>query len=163
MVLSSEVQSFSERRTSMSVSLIKGRGWRYDFVLKAKRYTSTYYKTKSEAREAERERREEIKNPKPEMKTPIDMDFLELVNKRLDHAEAYNSRDHYETFFYLGRYWTKKWMGLKCSEITSDMIQSFILNRAKISAYTANKEVRYLRALFNFGIKKHNVDRVNFL
>ena len=47
-----------------------------------------------------------------------------------------------------------RWGHYSCQEISSDMIQDFILGRNKdTSAFTANKELRYLRSLFNFGIK----------
>jgi hypothetical protein len=51
------------RRISMSVYLVKGRTWRYDFVLNGIRYTEGGFKTKREAKQAEATRREEIKNP----------------------------------------------------------------------------------------------------
>ncbi len=47
----------------------------------------------------------------------------------------------------------KEWRGLKSAEITKAMLQKYLLKRAKVSAITANKELRYVRALFNFGIK----------
>jgi len=34
------------------------------------------------------------------------------------------------------------------------MVQAYLIKRSKVSAFTANKELRYLRALFNFGIKQ---------
>jgi len=34
------------------------------------------------------------------------------------------------------------------------MVQGYLIKRAKVSAFTANKELRYLRAMFNFGIKQ---------
>ncbi len=37
----------------MSVYFIKGKGWRYDFILKGTRHTSTWFKTKTEAKQAE--------------------------------------------------------------------------------------------------------------
>jgi len=81
------------------------------------------------------------------------MGFLELVNKRLDHVKAYNSERHYTDHIYLARRWVKKWDRLTCSEITTDMIQNFLLKRLReTSPFTANKELRYLRALFNFGL-----------
>jgi len=39
-------------------------------------------------------------------------------------------------------------------EITLEMVQAYLIKRSKVSAFTANKELRYLRALFNFGIKQ---------
>lgn len=34
------------------------------------------------------------------------------------------------------------------------MVEQFVLKRSKVSSDTANKEIRYLRATFNFGKKK---------
>jgi integrase len=138
----------------MSCYLEKGRGWKYDFQHKGRRYQKGYYKTKTEAREAEAEKRKELKNPVPVPKTPTDMAFFNLVNKRLDHLQAYNSESHYRETLYLAKRWTKLWKTRLCSEISSDDIETFIFKRKNVSNYTANKEIRYLRALFNFGKKK---------
>lgn len=88
----------------MSVYFKKGKGWRYDFTLDGTRYTNAWFKTKREAMDAESKRREEINNPKPEEKamTPTDMEFLDLVNRRLDHIKAYNSERHYTDHIYYG-------------------------------------------------------------
>lgn len=138
----------------MSVYLVKGKGWRFDFTLKGIRYTQAWFKTKKEARQAEAKRKEDIKNPKPEVMTPTDMGFLELVEKRLDHVRAYNSFDHYQDTVVKARQWINEWNGLKCSEINNDMVQSYMLKRFKVSGYTANKDLGYLRTLFNFGTKR---------
>ena len=140
----------------MSVYFVKGKGkgWRYDFTLTGIRYTGAWFKTKTEARKAESKRREELLNPQPVQQTPTDMVFLDLVNLRLDHVKAYNSEMHYQEHVYKARKWVKIWGDLNCSVITQDMIERFVLERNKVSAQTANKEIRLLRALFNFGIKK---------
>lgn len=138
----------------MSIYLVKGKGWRYDFTLEGVRHTNAWYKTKKEANRAEAKRKEEIRNPKPAEKMPTDMDFLELVNKRLDYVKHYNSRKHYTEYVSLARGWIKAWNGLKCSEIITDMVQTYMIKRSDVSAYTSNKDLRYLRALLNFGIQK---------
>jgi integrase len=51
------------------------------------------------------------------------------------------------------RKWVKAWEGLNCSEITTDMIQGYLIKRSKVSAVTANSDLRYLKAVFNYGIK----------
>lgn len=135
----------------MSVYFVKGKGWRYDFTHKGIRYTETWFKTKAKARTAEVLKRKELNNPEPEPEVPIDMVFLDLVNLRLDHVKAYNSEEHYRGYLYLGRRWSKKWGDLLCSDITQPMVQQHLLQRRKISAYTANKDLRYLRATFNYG------------
>jgi integrase len=142
----------------MSVYSVKGKGWRYDFTLNGTRQTAAWFKTKSAARKAEMERREEIQKPasemqEPEMETKTDISFLDLVNRRLDYVKAYNSDRHYTDHLYLARKWVKTWSLLSCSQLSTEMVQSYLLKRKRqTSGYTANKELRYLRALFNFGM-----------
>jgi integrase len=143
----------------MSVYSKKGKGWRYDFTHKGERYTEAWYKTKTEAKEAEAEKRKEVKNPALIQEGPIDMDFYELVNLRLDDVKAYNSESHYTSYLYMGRRWVKKWNGLMCSEITPPMVQKHLFQRRKVSAYTANQDLRYLRAAFNYGIENKFIGR----
>jgi integrase len=141
----------------MSVYFQKGRGWKSDFILNGKRYTSRYFKTKREAKRAELQKRTEILNPQPEKpveKTPTDMAFLDLVNRRLDHVKVYNSESYYQTYQVSARRWAREWKGLTCSEISRDMVERFVLKRNQVSAFTANKEISYLKATFNFGKKK---------
>ena len=136
----------------MSIYLGKGKGWRYDFTHKETRYTEAWFKTKTEASRLEAEKRKEIKNPKPVAEIPTDMAFLDLMNLRLDHVKAYNSQSHYISYLYMARRWVKLWEHLPCSEITASMAQKHLIQRRKVSAYTANQDLRYLRAAFNFGI-----------
>jgi hypothetical protein len=42
-----------------------------------------------------------------------------------------------------------------CTDITGNMVEVKILERSKISTYIANKELRYLRATFNYGLGKN--------
>ena len=138
----------------MSIYFVKKRGWRYDFTLKGIRYTETWFKTKTEAKQAEAKKREEVKNPKPESKIPTDMDFLTLTNKRLDHVKSYDTKEHFRHVLYHVRRWVKEWKDLICSEISNEMIETFILKRSTVSPDAANKDLIYLRALFNYGIKR---------
>jgi integrase len=138
----------------MSVYSVKGMGWRYDFTLKGIRYTDSGLKTKTEAKRAEAARKEKILSPKPIEETKIDMDFLELLNKRMDYIKAFNSAKHYSDHVYSGKRWVKQWKQLKCSEITREMIEAYVIKRSRqVSNYTANRELRYLRALFNWGME----------
>ena len=57
---------------------------------------------------------------------------------------------------------------MNCNDITSTMIEDYIIRRSKVSPIVANKELQYLRALFNYGIKRkiisHNpTDQIGFL
>jgi len=136
----------------MSTYFIKGKGWRYDFMLSGVRCTQAWFKTKREAKQAETDKRKEVLEPP--LAAPTDMGFLELVNRRLDHMEAYNSKAHYDDYRYRCRLWVKLWGSLTCSEVSQEAVQRFILKRSRVSAYTANKELRSLRSLFNFGKKQ---------
>ncbi len=87
-------------------------------------------------------------------KTPADMAFLDLLNRRLDHIKAYNSEKHYREMIYYAKRWVKKWGMLTCGQITAGMVEAFIKERRKTSEAIANKELTYLRAAFNFAKKK---------
>lgn len=139
----------------MSVYSVKSKGWRYDFTHKGIRHTEAWFKTKKEAKQAEARKREEIKNPPSVEDVQTDMDFLELINHRLDHVKAYNSECHYQEHIYMARKWVKNWGQLICEQITPQLVSKFIIKRSKVSNFVANKEIRYLRATFNFGIRKN--------
>jgi len=137
----------------MSVFFLEKKGWRYDFRYQKIRYTKTGFKTKKEAKKAEAKKKEELS--KKTNLTPIDMDFLTLINKRLDYVTSYYSASYFKDNRLMAKRWCRAWRGANCSEITKDEVQSFILKRAKNSAYAANYDLRSLRALFNFGIKRN--------
>jgi integrase len=148
----------------MSVYSKQGKGWRYDFTLKGKRYTSNWLKTKTQAYLAEARRRDEVANggeamtppppPTTEVETtPTDMAFLDLVNKRLDYLKTYKSNTHYVQNVHIARRLVKAWPGVGCRQISPDMVQQYIAQRGGGAPSAANKELRCLRALFNFGIK----------
>jgi integrase len=140
----------------MSIYFVKKKGWRYDFTLKGMRHTAAWFKTKSKAKKQKHEKRAELRNPVQLVQSGViqtDITFLTLVNKRLDHVKAYNSERHYTDHIYMARRWVKEWDGLTCSEIDTESIRTFLLKRfRKTSGYTANKDLRLLRALFNFAM-----------
>lgn len=138
----------------MSIYSVKGKGWRYDFTLNGVRHTEAWFKTKTEAKQAEAEKRKEAKNPKPIQEELTDITFLDLVNLRLDHVKAYNSESHYTSYLYMARRWVKLWGHLSIIQITTGMIQKHLFERFKVSPYTANQDLKYLRAVFNFGINQ---------
>ncbi len=85
------------------------------------------------------------------------MGFLMLLNSRLDFVEAYRSESHYRNTVYMAKRWAKQWKKMTVHEITSTMLQNYLIKlKKKVSANTANKELRALRATFNFGIKPPN-------
>jgi integrase len=151
----------------MSVYLVKGKGFRYDFTLKGERHTEAWFKTKKAAQAAEAKRREELKNPKTEVEAEVEieqrevetaetgtgMTFLDLVNLRLDFISAYKTPSYYKDNRCLFRRLVRRWGEMRVDEITSMVIQKYILERAKQAHYAANYDLRLLKALFNHGIR----------
>lgn len=141
----------------MSVYFVKNRGWRYNFYHHKIRYQAHQsYHTKREAQRAEAKRREDIEKEKIiQPKAPTDMAFLMLLEGRLDHVRAYNSKRHLDDYVCMARRWAAQWGNRPCSQISQADIQKFILKRSEVSAYTANKDLRYLRATFNHAMKQN--------
>ena len=137
----------------MSVYFVDKKGWRYDFILKGSRQTGAWFETKQKAKKAEAERREELANPQPLPQTPTDITFLELVNRRLDYIKAYNTEHYYGDYMSLARRWIKEWGEKMCADMSFDDIHRHIICRSHVSNYTANKDLRYLRTTFNYGLK----------
>jgi integrase len=54
----------------------------------------------------------------------------------------------------MAKRWIRLWGEMLCTDITEAMIQALIIDRNKVSSFTANKELRYLRATFNYGKRK---------
>jgi hypothetical protein len=97
---------FLLRRTSMSIYLKKGKGWRYDFTLNGQRYTKGWFKTKKEANQAEAQKREELQNPPTVSETSIDMAFSALANEYLDHAKRkFAERPTSTRFMFISSFW----------------------------------------------------------
>lgn len=141
----------------MSVYFVKKKGWRYDFTHKGTRYSKTWFPTKAKAQQTEAEKRKEITNLKAKIQSgtaQTDTDFLTLCNRRLDYAKSFNSGEHFRHVLYHARRWIRKWKNCYCSDISKMMVEDYILERAKVSPDTANKDLRYLRAMFNYGINK---------
>lgn len=125
----------------------KVKVWRYDFELKKIRYQSQDFQTKAEAEAAKAEKKESLS------KKQTDITFLELVEKWLDREKAYSVRKHYMNCVYLSAKWVQKWGYMNCEQITQTMIQEWVLERAQPSSKTGNKELKSLKACFNFGFK----------
>ena len=131
----------------------QGKGWRFDFIQEGERYTAAWFTTKKAARVAEMRRKEEIQEKKA-VKIPTDIRFLDLVNRRLDHVKAYKSLEYYKATCYMAARWVSRWGDLKCQDLTTQMIEEFLIGRSRKSEFAANKDLRHLRATFNFGRKR---------
>ncbi len=142
----------------MSVYFNKRREWwEYYFRHNKTPYTGAGFKRKKHALEAEADRKKEVKQPQPVSREKIDMGFLTLLNESLDYLQAYRSKKHYQDTLYMAKKWVNQWKERGVHEISPEMIRSYLISvRQEVSAHTANKELRCLRALFNYGIKPPN-------
>ena len=137
----------------MSVYLEKKTGkYCYDFQHKKKRYLLGGFRTKKEGRAAEAALKEELKRSWAMYGT--DMAFFDLVQKRMDWLKERRGKRLYRDTLYVARRWVKQWNGMLVSEVTPEMIENYLTEiKNNISVTTANKELRYIKALFNHGIK----------
>ncbi len=139
----------------MRIYSVKGKGWRVDFNRNGERYTQAWFPSKTKAKQAMTRLRKELSQSPS---TQTDMGFKALVNLKLDHVASHNSTRYYTDFLYMAKRWCDLWGKLDCSQIDREMIEQFVTKRKReVSARTANKEVRYLRSVFNYGKKKHDL------
>jgi len=92
----------------MSVYLKKNKGWRVDFTINGVRHTHAWYKTKTQARLAESQKRKELQTAQS-TKTQTDMGFEALVNLKLDNISDHNSQHYYLDFHCLAKRWWRQW------------------------------------------------------
>jgi integrase len=125
--------------------------WTYDFQYRKRRYTAGGFRTKREAMRAEAGRKEDAQLQR-EDSSPKDMAFSELLLRRLEHVEAYNSWWYLQKHRHMAKRWSREWGDLLCVEITKSMVKSYLKRRKEaVSSIAANKDLRHLRACFNWG------------
>ena len=140
----------------MSVYFVRGNGYRFDFTVNGRRYTSGYFKKKGDAKKAEAKKRQEIANPPGESR---DLPFYELMQRRLAHLQVYASEGHFKDTHAMGKRAVRRFKKMLCSEITPEMVEKFIRWRAKQSSpHAANRDLVYLRSAFRWGSKKRFID-----
>jgi len=84
----------------------------------------------------------------------VGMVFGELVKRCIERSKRMHSSKHSSTYSCLGKRWVREWGKLMCDELTPEMIRDYLEERLQTSAITANKDLRYLKALFSFGLYK---------
>ena len=147
----------------------KGNYWKYDFRFNDERYQESGFESKSEAKRAEKERRQELREagndkialllkaiqPQAEIR---DIPFQVLLDRRLEYVRMYNSDRHLTDHMYLAKDWKRLWGSFNCSQITKEMVEAHLAQRLKISPDAVNKTIRYLKALFNWGKDREYID-----
>jgi integrase len=118
--------------------------WMYDFQKGRIRHKKSGFPTKQEAQIAEAKAREKLKK--------LNVTCIELISKRLEDLEIRRSQKHFKEnkalFDNLLQIWGSK------KEITRIDIEEYLKKIAKKSTQKANKRLRLLKALWNFGITR---------
>jgi len=122
-----------------------GKTWRYDFLKEGMRHKKGGFKTKAEAIQAEAEARAGVKS--------TNMDFLRLCTGRLEDIELRRSKSHFIENKKLFKILMERWG--KFPQITIDLVEDYLKEVAKTSKNLANKHLRLIKALFNYGIKRN--------
>lgn len=145
----------------------KGWRWYYQGQYLNKRYHSrAIYLTKAECLKAERKKLEKMdefaRNP------VIDLTFLDLINDRLTFIQQRKSREYYrenKRYFKklleaIGKETMVTTIKRKDIELVIDKEQ-VRLKKEKKTNTKVNSMIRCTKALFNYGIKKHEIDIKN--
>lgn len=119
--------------------------WRYDFLKEGVRYKKGGFKTKAEAIQAEAEARTGVRT--------INMGFLKLCTARLEDIEIRRSNSHFKENKKLFETLMDRWG--EFPQITIDLVEEHLKEIAKSSKNLANKHLRLIKALFNYGIKRN--------
>jgi len=126
----------------MSVYRHQGK-WRYEFMKDGTRYRESGFETKQAARDAEAEARKNLKR--------MNMDFIRLCASRLKDLKINRSKKYLRENARLVKILIKRWKHLKT--ITKQDVLDYIQEVAETrGANVANKELRFIKALFNHGI-----------
>ena len=122
-----------------------GKMYRYDFLKEGVRYKKGGFKTKQDAVQAEAEARVGAKS--------INTDFLKLCTARLEDIEIRRGKSHFQENKRLFEILMERWGNFP--QITTDDIEEYLKEVAKQSKPLANKRLRLVKALFNYGIKRN--------
>jgi integrase len=122
-----------------------GKKWRYDFLKDGIRYKKGGYRTKPEAIEAEAKQRAGART--------INTDFLRLCNARLEDVEARRSKHHFKETKALIETLMQSWGDYPT--ITTEDVEEYLRDVAKVSKTLANRHLKMIKALFYHGVKRH--------
>lgn len=131
------------------------RGQRY--------WSEARFRTEAQAKRAEREELdrldEQLDNPQ------TDISFFDLCQRRLDYLKAATTSHYYHQNAQTFRRALALWRDLPASQITKQMAQDFLVERANDlledghDMHGVNKDIRHLKALFYYGIDELEATR----
>ncbi len=127
----------------MTVSRHHGK-WRYDFWKNGQRHKKGGFSTKQEAKTAESDFRKTLKQ--------TNMGFIKLCESRLEELELKRTKQHFKENQTLIKKLIPLWATKR--EITRDDVEQYVNQIAKGSHTKANKDLKWISALFGHGVKK---------
>jgi integrase len=139
-----------------SRKLKRGLKWRFAGSHYGEKYCSkAIYPTKKEAEKAERAEIERIE--KEQIRPTRKMGLKELMNKRLDYIQTYQSGHYYKENRRYFKLMLSEWGEIDATEVSKEMIHGLIIKEAKRlktrgkSNYKANSLLRSVKSLLNWG------------
>ena len=127
----------------MAIYKHKGK-WMYDFTKNKVRNRQGGFDTKNQAIIAQAKAKENL--------SKINLDFIKLCESRLEDLQLRRSRQHFKENEKLIKNLIKLWGGKK--QITRDDVEDYLNETARRTTAIANKELRFIKALFNHGIDR---------
>jgi len=136
----------------MTCWYIKGKGWRYQFMLEGTKYNGQWFSTKGESRTAREEHRKRLKAEKKKSESPPSWDFDSLVIEYLPEAQRKYQPKTWKYKRYVFQCFRDHAGNLALDEITPFQISQYLLTRP--SNYNSNFHRKDLSALFNWAVSK---------
>jgi hypothetical protein len=147
--------------------LKKGIRWYYKFTYDGETYFSkAIYRTQNAARKAEVAKNNEVEMSKYDTE-PTDINLLELINLRMDYVEAARSQKYYEESMYYLKMLYNELGDMQVRSISSAVILNLLIKfsvdqkKKGFDNYSVNALLRASKALFNLGIRFHNLNITN--
>jgi integrase len=113
-------------------------------MIKGERYRDSGYETKQAARDAEAEARKDLRR--------MNIQFVRLCSSRLKDLRARRTRKYLKENASVIRTLLRRWKHKK-SVLKADVVEYLQEVVSRRGSFVANKELRFIRALFNHGIE----------
>ncbi len=131
--------------------------WRYDFWKNGIRQRESGFRTKAEARAAEAEARKKLKG--------LNATFINISVSRLRDLKQRRTKQYFNENKKLIKKLIKLWK--KKKEVLRKDVDDYLAPIAEQSHFVANKELRFIKALFNHGIEREMIsvnpaDRIKY-
>ena len=138
----------------------KRKKWRGEVKKNRKKYASSkLYSTKTEAKDWETNKREELKNTEQE-KIQTDMDLKTVCNLYLDFSKLKHSKKTHSEKKKLCKDILSMWGNIDLEEVSPAMVVKYLTTRAQETSNNAwNKDRKNLLAMFNWLMNVHGVIR----